>query len=216
MLRNRVYVDLEIVPGDLFRRVSKLKAPRGKRPSSDRLLARLGILRCAACGSRMVVATATGSRGQRVPVYRCPPGNACTDKQAITATIAEEAVVDDLREMLQGVKGTASLDQSGDEAERAYQAAETELAAAVEAFSGLDDVTATKIKLAALRDERDAARDRLDEMHAAVMPAITVTPDDWHDLTLDEQRSLIRAVIDRAVVAPGRGRDRVTVHTRGQ
>ena len=84
---------------------------------------------------------------------------------------------------------------------------ENELDAAVRAFSGLDDVDAARERLAALRDARDAARDRLDELQAAVLPAVTLTADDWDLLTLAERRDLIRAVVDRAVVTPGRGDD---------
>ena len=41
-----------------------------------------------------------------------------------------------------------------------------------------------------------------------------MTADDWDVLTLDERRDLIRAVVDRAVVVPGRGDSRVTVEPR--
>lgn len=91
---------------------------------------------------------------------------------------------------------------------------EAELDAAVRAFTGLDDVEAVRDRLTALRDERDQARDRLDDLSAAVLPAVTVTADDWDDLTLSERRDLVRAVIDRAVVSPGRGRARITVEPR--
>jgi hypothetical protein len=43
---------------------------------------------------------------------------------------------------------------------------------------------------------------------------VTLTADDWDILTLDERRDLIRAVVDRAVVVPGRGDGRVTVEAR--
>jgi dihydrodipicolinate synthase/N-acetylneuraminate lyase len=46
---------------------------------------------------------------------------------------------------------------------------------------------------------------------------VTVTASgDWNVLTLDEQRAVIRAVVDSATVAPGRGRDRITIHPRGE
>ena len=38
---------------------------------------------------------------------------------------------------------------------------------------------------------------------------------DWDLLNLDERRALIRVVVDRAVVRPGRGPDRITVEPRG-
>lgn len=217
ILGNEVYVELGVVPPDLYRRVSRLKAPRGRRPSSDRLLARLGVLRCASCGSRMVVASATGSRGQRVPVYRCPPGNGCTSKQSITARIVEERVVSGVARLLADVEGRASIAAHADEAERELDKAELELDAAVRAFSGLEDVDAARGRLLELRQVRDAARDRVAELRAAERPALTIHADrDWELLTRDERRALVRATVDRVEVGPGRGADRVVLVPRGE
>jgi hypothetical protein len=47
-----------IVDVDTWRRVQRAKVSRGSRAKSERLLARLGVLRCATCGSRMVVGSA--------------------------------------------------------------------------------------------------------------------------------------------------------------
>jgi len=94
--------------------------------------------------------------------------------------------------------------------------AEADLDKAVRAFSGLDDVQAARERLGALRDARDAARDRLDDLLAAVAPAVNVGADDWDLLTLAEQRDLVRATVERAVVTPGREADRVTVEPRAQ
>src|SRR5439155_22699124 len=98
-----------------------------------------------------------------------------------------------------GVKGSAALADSIRKAERAYEQAEANLNAAVEAFTGLDDVAAARENLAGLREALDQARDHLAELQAASAPAVTVSADDWHLLTLEEQRGLIRAVIDRAL-----------------
>ena len=49
----------------------------------------------------------------------------------------------------------------------------------------------------------------------SAVPALTLRGnDDWENLTRDEQRDLIRFRLDRAVVAPGRGSDRITVYAR--
>jgi hypothetical protein len=41
--------------------------------------------------------------------------------------------------------------------------------------------------------------------------------DDWEKLSLDEQRALIRATVETAVVAPvGRGAERITLRLYGQ
>jgi site-specific DNA recombinase len=205
-----------IVDAETWARVQRMRSPRGRRPKSDRLLARLGILRCATCGSRMVVGVMTPDAKQRrkraYHFYRCPPVGDCPRRVTISAEIAEEAVVEAVKELLRGVEGSATIGGAADQAERDYTQAEAELAAAVEAFTGLDDVGAARDKLQALREARDQARDRLVELQAAQAPAVTVTADDWDALTIDEQRALIKAVIDRVEVAPGRGFDRISVH----
>jgi PHD/YefM family antitoxin component YafN of YafNO toxin-antitoxin module len=200
-----------IVDADTWAQVQRMRLPRGRRPKSERLLARLGVLRCATCGARMV--TGTANHGKYV-LYRCPPIGDCPQRVTISAEVAEAAVVAKVCELLADVKGAASVDSATEDAERDYARAEAELAAAVEAFTGLEDVAAAREKLQALRENRDEARDRLDELQAAQAPAVTVTAADWDELMLDEQRALIRAVIDRADVAPGRGTERIRVLAR--
>ena len=48
-----------IVDADLWRAVQRVKVSRGRRAKSERLLARLGVLRCGSCGARMVVGTSS-------------------------------------------------------------------------------------------------------------------------------------------------------------
>lgn len=204
-----------IVDHDTWRRVQRQIVPRGRRPKSERLLSRLGILRCATCGARMVTGTTKqGRRKTEYTFYRCPPVGDCPRRVAISAPTAEQVVIDAVKEILQGVQGAASADTGIDQARAELERIENELDAAVRAFTGLDDVDAVRDRLVTLRDERDAARDRLDDLRATVLPAVTLTADDWELLTLSEQRELIRAVVERAEVSPGRGHDRVTVTPR--
>jgi hypothetical protein len=119
-----------------------------------------------------------------------------------------------VQQLLAGVTGTATTDTGIAQARGEVERLEAELEAAVRAFTGLDDVDAVRGRLTELRQQRDEARDRLDDLAATVLPAITVTARDWETLTLAEQRDLVRAVIDRAVVSPGRSRDRITVEPR--
>jgi DNA invertase Pin-like site-specific DNA recombinase len=204
-----------IVDGETWRRVQRQIVSRGRRPKSERLLARLGVLRCATCGARMVIGTTVqGRRRKPYTFYRCNPTSDCPRRVTISADVAETAVLEAVKRYLSGMSGTASTDAGISAARADLERAEAELDAAVRAFSVLDDVEAARERLAELRDARDAARDRLDELQAHVLPTVTVTADDWDMLTLDEQRGLIRAVVDRAVVAPGRGGNRVTVEPR--
>jgi hypothetical protein len=204
-----------IVDRDVWQAVQRARSPRGRRAKSERLLARLGILRCGTCGARMVVGS-TDQGGKRYAMYRCPPVGDCPRRVTISADVAEQAVADGVKELLEGMHGAASVECDAEAAARELEQADRELDAAVRAFTGLDDVDAARERLLELRQARDVARERLAELKAATAPAITVSAGDWTLLTMDEQRALIRAVIDRAVVSPGRGRDRITIEARGE
>jgi DNA invertase Pin-like site-specific DNA recombinase len=202
-----------IVDASTWGRVQNVRLPRGRRAKSERLLARLGVLRCGSCGSRLVVGTANHGG---YPLYRCPPVGDCTRRVTVSAGLAESTTIDAVKELLDGSRGTASLEDGVAAAERMLMHAENELNAAVEAFSGLDDVLAARDRLTALRHQRDSARGRLAELQVAAVPAITISAaQDWGELTLDEQRALIVAVVARVEVRPGRGIDRITVYPRG-
>jgi site-specific DNA recombinase len=205
-----------IVDAEMWRKVQRQVVSRGRRPKSERLLARLGVLRCGTCGARMVIGTTVQGR-RRTPYtfYRCNPTSDCPRRVTISADIAESAVIAAVKEILSGVIGSASADTGIAAARDGVRRAEDELDAAIRAFTGLDDVEAARERLTVLRDARDAARDRLEGLQDSVLPVVTLTADDWDLLTLEERRELIRAVVDRAVVAPGRGGDgRVTVEPR--
>jgi DNA invertase Pin-like site-specific DNA recombinase len=204
-----------LIDPDTWAAVQRMSSPRGPRPKSERLLARLGVLRCGTCGARLVVGTQT-QNGRSYTFYRCPPNADCSRRVTISAEVAEATVVGAVREALRGMRGTASVAKGSEKAARKLERSERELDAAVRAFSGLDDVKSAQERLLALRAERDYARDALAELQVAIAPAITVTASDWGRLNNDERRALIRAVLDRATVAPGRGRDRITVHLRGK
>jgi site-specific DNA recombinase len=204
-----------IVDADTWRRVQRQIVSRGRRPKSERLLARLGVLRCGTCGARMVTGTTVqGRRRKPYSFYRCNPTSDCPRRVTISADVAENTIVEAVKSILGGMSGTASADDGIASARADAERAEVELDAAVRAFSGLDDVEAARERLAALRDALDIARDRLDELQATVLPAVTLIADDWEILSLSERRDLIRAVIERAVVSPGRGEDRITVEPR--
>jgi DNA invertase Pin-like site-specific DNA recombinase len=197
----------------LFRRVQNLVVPRGRKAKSERLLARLGVLRCGTCGARMVVGT-TRANGRDYGMYRCPPNSDCPRRVTISAEIVERAVIDAVRDRVDGMQGSATMEDGVAEAEHDLELREQELSAAVRAFTGLEDVEATRDRLLELRDARDGARDRLGELQAAIVPAVTVSAGDWDSLSLDGRRALVRAVLDRVVVAPGRGAARITIEPR--
>lgn len=206
-----------IVDEETWRRVQRMEVPRGRRPKSERLLARLGVLRCGTCGSRMVVGFRTDTKyGRRYDFYRCPPIGDCPRRVTISAGVVEGQVVEAIQTLLADVAGSASAGAGIATARAEVDRLEHDLDAAVRAFDGLGDVEAVRERLGALRDARDEARDRLAELEETVLPAVTVTADDWQALTLDERRGLIRATIARVVVAPGSDPSRVTIEARGK
>jgi len=76
----------------LFERVQRRTVSRGRQAKSERLLARLGVLRCGTCGSRMVINSDSGS-------YRCGDTSAdrCQRRAAVKADRVEAMVLDAVR-----------------------------------------------------------------------------------------------------------------------
>jgi hypothetical protein len=134
----------------------------------------------------------------------------------ISAEVAERTVVEAVQELLAGIEGRASMGDGVTEAADELARCQDALDAAFRAFAGLEDEQAARERLQQLRAGRDAARERHDALLAASTPAVAVSAGNWDVLTLDERRALIRAVVDRAVVSPGRGRGRISVEPHGQ
>ena len=199
-----------IVSRELFDRVQRVRVPRDHpKPPSDRLLARLDVLRCAHCGARMVVAR--GGNGN--PLYRCPPNGDCTHHPSITATTVEDYVADHVRELLADLTGTASSDNVVARAKAEFDRAQDAFDNAVHALADFAGEASVVAKLRTLRDARDAARTAYeDAADADQATRVAITAGNWDDLTGQERRDLIQAVIDRVDVRRGgRGIDRLTL-----
>ena len=200
-----------LIDSETWRRLQRVFVSRGRRAKSDRLLARLGVLRCGSCGGRMSVGTSQG----RYPLYRCSPTSDCSQRVTISAEVAERTVIEAVQDLLAGIEGRAPVESGAGDAAEEVARAQDALDKAIRSFAGLEDEDAARERLQELRAARDQARERHDELLAASAPAITVSAGDWDYLSLEEQRALIVAVVDRAVVRPGRGADRITVEARG-
>lgn len=187
---------------------------RGARAKSDRLLARLGVLRCATCNARMIVGVQT-SKGRRYPLYRCPPVGDCPRRVTIGAEIVEGLVVEAVKEAIADEVGRASADERVRAAEAELERAQERLDAAIRGFADLQDEPVAIDQLRELRAARDSADERLAHLGGARF-SVEVTGSDWQRLTLAARRRLIRAVVESVHVAPGRGRDRVTVKLFGE
>ena len=208
-----------IVDRALWQRVQRVKVSGGRHGKSDRLLARLGVLHCGTCGSRMTVGSA---RSGKYALYKCGAPD-CSERVTISAPMVEGVVLEHLRGALRNEVGMAAIEDNAAAAERALAAAEDALAAAIEGFmqAGVDaEPTAVK-RMAELRATRDKAQAEVDHSLTAYRrPVLSVhAVRDWDRLTLDEQRALIRAVIESVTVAPAEGRrstDRITVRLVGE
>lgn len=200
-----------IVDRDVWERVQRMRVPAGRRGKSDRLLARLGVLCCASCGSRMIASTKPTSKGP-YPFYRCPGYNTtgCPDRPTIAAEIVEAIVVDAVKAIHADKQGRASADEARErvlgEAERAQEALEA--ATRVALAAGITGEPVTIEQLVALRQARDEARGRAEQLGGGAAIADIASLD---DLTFDEWRDAIRGALERVLVKPGRGAGRVRV-----
>jgi hypothetical protein len=138
MLRSRIYLG-EIHFGELhnprahepiikdralFERVQRRTVSRGRQAKSERLLARLGVLRRGTCASRMVINSHTGS-------YRCgdTSANRCQRRAAVKADRVEAMVPDAVRahSATADAHGRASRKRQIREADEAIERASEDL-----------------------------------------------------------------------------------------
>lgn len=217
MLRSETYIgnvrfgDLRrddahaaIIDPDLFWRIQGKRATRGRQAKSDRLLARQGVLVCGTCGARM---TATNSHGY--PFYRCQHNASpdCPARATVAAERVEQLVVSKLKAQreLARLGGFASADL-GEQLRQAAKDAEADLEAAIATFAGVKGLGAAQRRLAELTACWETAKreaDRHDRTEGARSELRRL--DDWERLTLEGRRGIIRAVVERVVVAPVNG-----------
>jgi hypothetical protein len=158
--------------------------------------------------------TLTDQEGEDVSLS--PTGD-CKRRVTISANIVEVIVVDRVRAALADAEGRASVEDNSRVAAAELERAQGDLNAAIRAFDGLEDETAARDRLAELRDRRDRAQDHVDHLGSGLRPAISINAAaDWDRLSLDARRALIRATVERVLVAPGRGAGRVTVELVGE
>ena len=193
-----------IVDAATWKRVQGVSASRGRQAKSERLLARLGVLRCATCDARMTV---NNTQQGAYASYRCPNRD-CRARAGISARLVEELVTDAVKAALEDVQGRAEAHTNALGAERALQRAQAELDALIEILDPLE--FASRRRLTDATAKRDEARETLERLGGA-RTAVNVGVEDWDALTLGERRALIHATVARVAVAPGRGVERVSV-----
>jgi hypothetical protein len=140
----------------------------------------------------------------------------CEVRANITAEIAETAVAAVVRDALRDVEGRASAEANVREVAQAVERTQADLDAAIRAFAGLEDEAAARDRLVELREARDQAQERLEELGGSRATITISAATDWNRLSLEARRKLIRATVERATVAPGRGPERVAVELVGE
>lgn len=204
-----------LIDPDTWRRAQAARQSGGRRAKSDRLLARLGVLRCGTCDARMVVGTQT-QNGRSYPFYRCPSTGTCEQRMAIGAHLVEDIVSTAVRDALQDLEGRASVERNVREAEAVLERAQQDLDAAVRAFVGLEGETAARERLQELRAARDECQAHVDQLGGEGRVVTIGAAMDWDRLSLETRRALIRLVIARVSIAPGRGPGRISVEFVGE
>jgi hypothetical protein len=190
-----------IIDSDVWHRVQGKRGTRGRQAKSDRLLARQKVLVCGTCGARM---TATSSNGHAF--YRCQHNASpdCPARATVSAERVEALVVAKLkaRRELARLAPVASADL-GEQYHQAARDAKAALETTINMLDGLSDLGSAQRKIAALKErwqtaEREAEAYGRTEGARSAMRKL----DDWDRLPLDIQRGIIRATIERVVVAP--------------
>jgi len=193
----------QIVDEDTWR-AAQISQPRGPRPSSARLLARAGVLRCGTCGSRMIAATQQRASGLKYPFYRCGRVVAdCPRRVTISAVIVERVVIDAVRSYLDGCIGVRAAQDAHRSARAALQAAQDEMDSAIRTLTGFTDEPAAVERLRELRAVRDRARQRVDRLGAPDEQTILLLAEEWDSLSVQDRRRCIRATHARVTVTPG-------------
>ena len=211
-----------LIDRDLWQRVNRMVIPRGPQAPSDRLLARLRILRCGSCGNPL--GTMKLPKQNNLPIYRCSSNNVCDCHVTINAETAEQVVSDVVRKAISNATGRAQARENAQAVVAKRDGAQAALDGALRSFAatGLDHEPAAVDRLAELRQARDEAQVEVDRLGPDAVKAIALG-EDWDRLSLDGKRALIQATVERAVVAPAGhrrrwdgGPDRITVHLLGE
>jgi hypothetical protein len=127
-------------------------------------------------------------------------------------------VIEWVKHELEGLVGSASGEAGASEAYTELERTQGALDAAMRSFTdaGLTGELVAVETLDELREAREQARERYEKAtQAKESLSVAVTVGDWDELSVDGRRALIRATIEAVTIAPGRGRERITITTVG-
>jgi DNA invertase Pin-like site-specific DNA recombinase len=194
--------------------VQATRVPQGRKAKSPALLARLGVLRCGACDGPLVVGGSTRAGVLKYHTYRCSAiDRGCPEPCSITQHVADDVIVATVKAAAYDAEGSASLAAEARRAQDAAGLAAAALKRAIKLYAsaGLGDDADAADELERLRTERDEADRRASLAASAAGVASITLGKDWESLSWDGRRTLIQAVVTRAVVGPavpGAGKSR--------
>lgn len=208
--RSNLHAHEPIIDRDVWERVQQVSPPRGRQAKSQQLLARLGVLRCAACEGRMSV----GDDWRGKKVYRCSTSvGSCPEPSTIMADMAERVVWDEAVIACEGRRGRAASDTEVRAAEAEADRAEAALAGLVKQLTGFENIEGVRAQLAEAQATATQLRAKAERL-ASTAGHIDVDPTD-PDITLAERRGIVAWTISRALVTrsgpDARGAGRVKV-----
>ena len=208
-------IDEPVCDRATWRKMHAGSAPRGRYAKSERLLARLDVLVCKTCGSRLVVHESRSSANAEYAYYRCGNRARCSAPVSVRCDEAEAFVSAAAIRLSASFKGTATAEVETEAARVEAEAAQADYDAAMRSFVGRESEPVAREVLDELEQARDAAVERHQRLRARSAPTVTVrTTADWDRLSFDGKRGVIRTTIARAVVGPGRGEGRIAVEPR--
>lgn len=209
-----------IVDRHVWDAVQKMRVPSGRMAKSDRLLARLGVLRCASCGGRMVAGgqwasytTAAGeTRRTRYAFYKCGRGadQDCPNPCSISAERLEGYVLDHVKGIYADGRGRASQARQARDAGARAERTRAQLSTAKRRMmllpEGENDTDALAVieELTAQLERESAEAERLASISGVeIVNAARVLDSTDPDL-LPHKRKLIRLALAQITVSPGR------------
>lgn len=195
-----------IIDRDVFDRVQRMNVCAGRNAKSDRLLARLGVLRCETCDGRM----SASLTGRGYAFYRCA-SNECQRPVTIGAALAETKIEQVMPGLLASRVGHASEVERYETAKAAMKAAQDRYEAFTADYDPLEPADVERRQ--ELRAARNAARAAVAALEGSASGEFPIG-ERWDDLPFALKRRGIQLHIERAVVAPGRGTNRITIEPK--
>jgi hypothetical protein len=165
-----------IVDRDVFERVQRMSVPAGRNAKSDRLLARLGVLRCGTCDGRM----SASRTGRGYAFYRCA-SNECARPVTISAPVVRApGRAGDARAARLSLVGHASEVEQYEAAKAAMRTAAARYDAFTADYDPLEPADVERRQ--ELRAVRDAARAKVTSLEGSASSGEFPIGARWDDL----------------------------------